>query len=125
MYAGVRVCALALLQPWGGSLGPGWAQAACRGELLAGHSGCPQGLPAPRACWRLPTLIARAARPEQPGPSAAAHVCSLAAFTSGTVPAAARPARSPAAQEAGGDWPQQHISGVFNRNCMITYANYR
>ena len=28
-------------------------------------------------------------------------------------------------QEAGGDWPQQHISGVFNRNCMITYANYR
>jgi len=29
------------------------------------------------------------------------------------------------AQEANGDWPQQHISGVFNRNCMITYANYR
>lgn len=28
-------------------------------------------------------------------------------------------------QEADGDWPQQHISGVFNRNCMITYANYR
>lgn len=28
-------------------------------------------------------------------------------------------------QEEGGDWPQQHISGVFNRNCMITYANYR
>ena len=28
-------------------------------------------------------------------------------------------------QEANGDWPQQHISGVFNRNCMITYANYR
>ena len=28
-------------------------------------------------------------------------------------------------QEATGDWPQQHISGVFNRNCMITYANYR
>ena len=24
-----------------------------------------------------------------------------------------------------GDFPQQHISGVFNRNCMITYANYR
>ncbi len=24
-----------------------------------------------------------------------------------------------------GDWPQQSISGVFNRNCMITYANYR
>ena len=24
-----------------------------------------------------------------------------------------------------GDWPQQHISGVFNRNCMISYANYR
>ncbi|KAK9815761.1 hypothetical protein WJX72_009078 [[Myrmecia] bisecta] len=24
-----------------------------------------------------------------------------------------------------GDWPQQTISGVFNRNCMITYANYR
>lgn len=29
------------------------------------------------------------------------------------------------AQEASGDWPQQHITGVFNRNCMITYANYR
>lgn len=29
------------------------------------------------------------------------------------------------AQEESGDWPQQHISGVFNRNCMITYANYR
>ena len=24
-----------------------------------------------------------------------------------------------------GDWPQQTITGVFNRNCMITYANYR
>lgn len=30
-----------------------------------------------------------------------------------------------AMQEPNGDWPQQHISGVFNRNCMITYANYR
>lgn len=29
------------------------------------------------------------------------------------------------AQLGNGDWPQQHISGVFNRNCMITYANYR
>jgi squalene cyclase len=29
------------------------------------------------------------------------------------------------AQQQSGDWPQQHISGVFNRNCMITYANYR
>jgi cycloartenol synthase len=29
------------------------------------------------------------------------------------------------AQRASGDWPQQHISGVFNRNCAITYANYR
>lgn len=28
-------------------------------------------------------------------------------------------------QESDGDWPQQEISGVFNRNCMITYANYR
>ena len=28
-------------------------------------------------------------------------------------------------QEASGDWPQQLISGVFNHNCMITYANYR
>lgn len=28
-------------------------------------------------------------------------------------------------QLASGDWPQQHISGVFNRNCMIAYANYR
>lgn len=30
-----------------------------------------------------------------------------------------------AQQLASGDWPQQHISGVFNRNCAITYANYR
>ncbi len=29
------------------------------------------------------------------------------------------------AQQPDGDWPQQHITGVFNRNCMITYANYR
>jgi len=28
-------------------------------------------------------------------------------------------------QEADGDFPQQEIIGVFNRNCMITYANYR
>ena len=28
-------------------------------------------------------------------------------------------------QEPSGDWPQQSISGVFNKNCMITYANYR
>lgn len=28
-------------------------------------------------------------------------------------------------QESNGDWPQQQIMGVFNRNCMITYANYR
>eukprot|EP00899_Mesostigma_viride_P028010 jgi/Mesvir1/8394/Mv12638-RA.1 len=30
-----------------------------------------------------------------------------------------------AMQEESGDWPQQAIMGVFNRNCMITYANYR
>jgi len=24
-----------------------------------------------------------------------------------------------------GDWPQQRISGVFNKTCMITYSNYR
>ena len=30
-----------------------------------------------------------------------------------------------AAQEDSGDWPQQHITGVFNRNCMISYSNYR
>mmetsp|Transcript_18558 Transcript_18558/g.52140 ORF Transcript_18558/g.52140 Transcript_18558/m.52140 type:complete len:764 (-) Transcript_18558:390-2681(-) len=28
-------------------------------------------------------------------------------------------------QQPSGDWPQQTISGVFNHNCMITYANYR
>jgi len=31
----------------------------------------------------------------------------------------------PLIQEPTGDWPQQLISGVFNHNCMITYANYR
>ena len=30
-----------------------------------------------------------------------------------------------AAQQESGDWPQQHITGVFNRNCMISYSNYR
>lgn len=30
-----------------------------------------------------------------------------------------------AAQRQNGDWPQQHITGVFNRNCMISYSNYR
>ncbi|KAK9835241.1 hypothetical protein WJX81_008273 [Elliptochloris bilobata] len=29
------------------------------------------------------------------------------------------------AQLPSGDWPQQRIAGVFNRNCSITYANYR
>ncbi len=28
-------------------------------------------------------------------------------------------------QEENGDWPQQGISGVFNRSCMITYTAYR
>jgi lanosterol synthase len=28
-------------------------------------------------------------------------------------------------QQQNGDWPQENISGVFNHNCMITYANYR
>lgn len=28
-------------------------------------------------------------------------------------------------QERNGDWPQQSISGVFNRNCMISYSQYR
>ncbi|KAG5406509.1 hypothetical protein IGI04_012628 [Brassica rapa subsp. trilocularis] len=29
------------------------------------------------------------------------------------------------AQMESGDFPQQEIMGVFNRNCMITYAAYR
>uniref|UniRef100_A0A803L6F1 Squalene cyclase C-terminal domain-containing protein n=1 Tax=Chenopodium quinoa TaxID=63459 RepID=A0A803L6F1_CHEQI len=28
-------------------------------------------------------------------------------------------------QMPNGDFPQQEIMGVFNRNCMITYAAYR
>lgn len=28
-------------------------------------------------------------------------------------------------QEANGDWPQEGISGVFNKNCMETYTSYR
>ncbi|MBL4587644.1 MAG: hypothetical protein JKX84_11410, partial [Flavobacteriales bacterium] len=28
-------------------------------------------------------------------------------------------------QEASGDWPQEAISGVFNKNCMETYTAYR
>ena len=33
--------------------------------------------------------------------------------------------RAMRAQCGDGDWPQQSIMGVFNNNCMITYANYR
>ena len=29
------------------------------------------------------------------------------------------------AQQDSGDWPQENIVGVFNRNCMISYSNYR
>lgn len=29
------------------------------------------------------------------------------------------------AQLSDGDWPQERISGVFNRSCMISYTNYR
>lgn len=28
-------------------------------------------------------------------------------------------------QEETGDWPQQNICGVFNKNCMISYSQYR
>lgn len=28
-------------------------------------------------------------------------------------------------QQESGDWPQQNICGVFNRNCMISYSQYR
>eukprot|EP00803_Ostreobium_quekettii_P008888 evm.model.scf_1873.3 EVM.evm.TU.scf_1873.3 scf_1873:15470-26076(+) len=28
------------------------------------------------------------------------------------------------AQQVDGDWPQQHISGVFNKNCMISFSQY-
>ena len=28
-------------------------------------------------------------------------------------------------QTGEGDWKQQLVTGVFNHNCMITYANYR
>lgn len=28
-------------------------------------------------------------------------------------------------QNENGDWPQQNICGVFNRNCMISYSQYR
>lgn len=28
-------------------------------------------------------------------------------------------------QESSGDWPQQSICGVFNKNCMISYSQYR
>ena len=30
-----------------------------------------------------------------------------------------------AEQSPSGDWPQQGISGVFNRSCGITYTAYR
>jgi cycloartenol synthase len=28
-------------------------------------------------------------------------------------------------QEPSGDWPQEGITGVFNRSCGITYTSYR
>lgn len=28
-------------------------------------------------------------------------------------------------QEDNGDWPQENISGVFNKSCAISYTSYR
>lgn len=28
-------------------------------------------------------------------------------------------------QQSSGDWEQESISGVFNKNCMISYSNYK
>lgn len=28
-------------------------------------------------------------------------------------------------QRTNGDWPQESVTGIFNRSCGITYANYR
>ena len=30
-----------------------------------------------------------------------------------------------ARQRSNGDWDQESISGVFNKNCMISYSNYK
>lgn len=30
-----------------------------------------------------------------------------------------------ARQESNGDWPQENISGVFNKSCAISYTSYR
>lgn len=30
-----------------------------------------------------------------------------------------------AMQKSDGDWPQEGVTGIFNRNCGITYSNYR
>jgi len=57
--------------------------------------------------WALLALLASGQAARDPGPLHAAAAALLRL------------------QLPNGDWPQQRISGVFNRNCMITYANYR
>ena len=91
-----------------GATGPTCTKAVnCRVHLYGLHPWCCWAPPAPPA--RLPARPSLAIPPPQVDrrPLDAAARC-LAAL-----------------QEPSGDWPQQHISGVFNRNCMITYANYR
>jgi cycloartenol synthase len=54
----------------------------------------------------------------------------LALLATGQEKRDAAPLRKAAAcllkkQLSDGDWPQENIMGVFNNNCMITYANYK
>lgn len=69
-------------------------------------------------------------QPPQPPPPLSPAFPQLTPLCHAPLPATPRhPQRAArflmSAQLPSGDWPQQTISGVFNRNCMITYANYR
>ena len=57
--------------------------------------------------WAMLALLATGQEKRDPAPLCKAAACLLKK------------------QLPNGDWPQENIMGVFNNNCMITYANYK
>ena len=94
-----------LLERQGANGGWGESYLSCQDKV---YSPLPDGeAHAVNTAWALLALLASGQAERDPEPLHAAARCLMRM------------------QQRDGDWPQQHISGVFNRNCMITYANYR